>query len=83
VSEMTRKGMTLVALMTMLAAGVAFGEDYGTCYGAYRSSGLAEQQMRFEEFRDLYRDTLCTWGGNYQDGDRTRDTASQSLPGKE
>ena len=38
-SEMTTKGVALVALMTMLAVGLAFGEDYGPCYHAYRSSG--------------------------------------------
>ena len=55
---MTRKVVALVALMTMLAVGVAFGEDYGPCYGAYRQSGLTEQQMTFDQFRRFYGDTL-------------------------
>jgi hypothetical protein len=63
VSEMTRKGVALVALMTLLAVGVAFGEDYGPCYDAYRSSGLTEQQMTFDQFHSLYADTLCAPSG--------------------
>jgi hypothetical protein len=59
VGEMTRKGVALVALMMMLAAGVAFGEDYGPCYDAYRSSGLTAQQMTFDQFRQFYGDALC------------------------
>jgi hypothetical protein len=64
VSEMTRKGVALVALMTMLAAGVAFGGDYRPCYDAYRSSGLTAQQMTFDQFRRFYGDTLCARGGH-------------------
>jgi hypothetical protein len=44
---------------TMLAASIAFGEDYGPCYEAYRTSGLTEQQMSFDEFRAIYSDTIC------------------------
>jgi hypothetical protein len=64
VSEMTRKVMALVALMTMLAVGVAFGEDYGPCYEAYRSSGLTKQQMTFGQFHGFYADTLCAPDGH-------------------
>jgi hypothetical protein len=42
-NEMVRKWAALVVvLMTMLAADVAFGEDYRPCYGAYpdRPRGL-------------------------------------------
>lgn len=63
-SEMTRKGVALVAMMTMLAAGLAFGEDYGPCYGAYRQSGLTAQQMTFDQFRQFYGDTLCARDGH-------------------
>jgi hypothetical protein len=59
VSEMARRGAALVVLMTMLAAGVAFGEYHGPCYGAYLESGLTEQQMDFDRFRRFYADTLC------------------------
>jgi len=65
VNEVVRKWAALVVILaTMLAAGVAFGEDYGPCYEAYRSSMLTEQQMSFEEFRTLYSDTFCTRGGD-------------------
>jgi hypothetical protein len=64
VSEMTRKVVALVALMTMLAVGVASGEDYGPCYAAYRQSGLTEQQMTFDQFHGFYGDTLCAPDGH-------------------
>ena len=38
-------------------AHVAFGEDYRPCYGAYLESGLTEQQMSFDEFRESYAAT--------------------------
>ena len=63
-NEMVRKWAALVVvLMTMLAADVAFGEDYRPCYGAYLESGLTEQQMSFDEFRESYADTYCAKGG--------------------
>jgi len=66
VSEITTKVVALVALvalMTMLAVGLAFGEEYTPCYAAYRSSGLTEQQMTFDQFRWFYADTLCARNG--------------------
>ena len=71
---MTRKVVALVALMTMLAVGVAFGEDYGPCYGAYRQSGLTEQQMTFDQFRRFYGDTLCA-----REGELSGATAQQQV----
>ena len=62
-SETTTKGVALVALMTMLAVGVAFGEDYGPCYEAYRESSLTQQQMTFDKFRHFYSHTLCARDG--------------------
>jgi hypothetical protein len=47
----------------MLMSSVAFGEDHGQCYGAYLESGLTEQQMTFDQFRDFYADTLCARDG--------------------
>lgn len=54
-------------LVTMLAAGLTLGEDRGPCYEAYRSSGLSEQQMTFDQFHALYGETLCSpeGGGGY------------------
>ena len=46
-------------LVTMLAGGVALGEDYKPCYGAYQSSGLTQQQKTFDEFHAVYSDTIC------------------------
>ena len=55
-----RKWVVLgAALATMLAGAMAFGEDPTPCYEAYRTSGLTEQQMSFEEFGEFYGDTLC------------------------
>jgi hypothetical protein len=62
VSEMIRKGVVLVALLTMLAVGLAFGEDYDPCYEAYLESGLTQQQMSFDQFRHSYTNTLCAKG---------------------
>jgi hypothetical protein len=57
----TKKWIALGSvLMTLLAAGVALGEDYEPCYAAYRSSGLTEPQMPFKDFHELYSDTICT-----------------------
>ena len=81
-----KRWITLGALLvTMLAAGVALGEDRGPCYEACRSSGLTEQQMGFDQFHALYGETLCSpeGGGAYKDGDRAGEAASQTLPGKE
>ena len=64
-NERLRKWAALaVVLMTMLAANVAFGEDYGPCYMAYLESGLTEQQMTFDQFNHFYSDTLCARGGD-------------------
>ena len=55
-----RKWVVLgAALATMLAGAMTFGEDPTPCYEAYRTSGLTEQQMSFEEFGEFYGDTLC------------------------
>jgi hypothetical protein len=63
-NERLRKWTALVVvLMTILAADVVFGEDYGPCYGAYLESGLTEQQMSFDQFREFYSDTLCARDG--------------------
>lgn len=66
----------VVVLITMLAANVAFGEDYGPCYGAYLESGLTAQQMSFDDFRRFYADTLCT-----RDGDGLQATREGRVPG--
>ena len=52
-----------VTLAMMLSASLAFGEDVTPCYEAYRTSGLTQQQMTFEEFRGLYSDDVCTTSG--------------------
>lgn len=56
----SRKWKALATLLvTMFAAGVALGEDYEPCYVAYRSSGLTQHEMPFDEFHALYSDTIC------------------------
>ena len=47
----------------MLAAAAAFGETPTPCYEAYLASGLSQQQMGFEEFRELYGDGVCATSG--------------------
>jgi hypothetical protein len=37
--------------------------DPTPCYEAYLTSGLSQQRMTFEEFRDLYSDDLCAMSG--------------------
>ena len=49
-------------LATATAASVVFGEAPTPCYEAYRTSGLTQQQMSFEEFRDSYSDDICATG---------------------
>jgi hypothetical protein len=56
-----RKWIVLGAtLAIMLAGAMAFGEAPTPCQEAYLMSGLSEQQMSFEEFGELYSDTLCS-----------------------
>jgi hypothetical protein len=70
-NERLRKWAALaVVLMTMLAADVAFGNEYGPCYGAYLESGLTQQQMTFAQFRQFYGDTLCARGGDGSEAKR-------------
>ena len=70
-------------LATMLAVGIASGKDYGACYEAYRSSGLTQQQVSFDEFHKLYADTLCAQDSLYQGNDSVGEAASRTLPGKD
>ena len=60
----TGKWVTLGAIVaTMLAAAAAFGETPTPCYEAYLASGLSQQQMGFEEFRELYGDGVRATSG--------------------
>lgn len=60
----TRRRVALgVVLAAATAASLAFGEDPTPCYEAYRTSGLTQEQMDFEEFRDRYSDDVCATGG--------------------
>jgi hypothetical protein len=57
-------------LATATAASVVFGEAPTPCYEAYRTGGLTQQQMSYEEFRDSYSDDVCATGerANTRDG---------------
>ena len=56
----TRKWVALGAtLVVMLVGAVTSGGDLSRCEQAYLESGLNEQQMSFEEFSELYSDSLC------------------------
>jgi hypothetical protein len=57
--DMAIKTRKWVAWGSILATSIAFGEDYGPCYEAYRTSGPTEQQMSFDEFRAFYSETIC------------------------
>lgn len=59
----TRRVALTSTLVVVLASSLAFGEDPTPCYEAYWASGLAHQQMGFEEFRELYGDGVCAAGG--------------------
>ena len=60
-----RKATALaVALTGMLVSGAALGHDPRPCHEAYLQSGLSEQQMTFDHFRDSYADTLCAPEGH-------------------
>jgi len=50
-------------LVVVLASSLAFGEDPTPCYEAYWTSGLAQQQMGFDEFLELHSDGVCAAGG--------------------
>jgi len=64
VQTKTRKWVALGAVVaTMLAAAAAFGETPTPCYEEYLASGLSQQQMAFEEFRELYGDGVCATSG--------------------
>jgi hypothetical protein len=52
-----------VVLLALLTGSAAFGEDRGSCYEAYLQRGLTQQQLTFDEFHDLYVDTLCSPDG--------------------
>lgn len=64
-------------LATASAASLAFGEDPTPCYEAYRTGGLTQQQMGFEEFRDGYSDDVCATGGRDDPPDGQRDERSE------
>lgn len=55
----TRERVALGVLATAAAASLVFGENPTPCYEAYRTSGLTEEQMDLEEFRDRYSDDVC------------------------
>jgi hypothetical protein len=63
-AKKARKSAALgAAVATMLTAALAFGEEPTRCREAYLASGFTQQQMGFEEFRELYSDSICTPGG--------------------
>lgn len=54
------KRLVLGATLVMaFAASLAFGEHPTPCHEEYLASGLAQQQMGFGEFRELYGDDVC------------------------
>jgi hypothetical protein len=65
------------ALATASAASLVFGEAPTPCYEAYRTSGLTQQQMSFEEFRDSYSDDVCATGGRDETPDGQKDERSE------
>ncbi len=59
------------------AASLVFGEPPTPCYEAYRTSGLTQQQMSFEEFRDSYSDDVCATGGRDEPPDGQKNESSE------
>ena len=68
IEKMRKWAALVVVLIAILAANIAFGEDYGPCYGAYLESGLTEQQMTFDQFREFYAGTLCAHAADSMKG---------------
>jgi hypothetical protein len=54
-----KKWMVLGATLVLFVAAMVFGETPTPCYEAYLMSGLNEQQMSFEEFREAYGESVC------------------------
>jgi hypothetical protein len=81
-----RKWLVLGALvLTALLAGSIYGEEHTPCEQAYLESSLTQQQMSFDEFRELYADTLCAPGSDVarQGYSRVGEAAAQTPRGKE
>jgi hypothetical protein len=81
-----RKWVVLGALvLTALVAGSTYGEERTPCEQAYLESGLTQQQLSFEEFRELYADSLCAPGGDLarRSGYRVGEATSQTSRGGE
>ncbi len=59
-----RKWVALGATLAVMVVGaVTSGGDLTRCEQAYLASGLTEQQMGFEEFRELYSADVCATSG--------------------
>jgi hypothetical protein len=59
-----RKWVALGATLAVMVIGaVTFGGEPTRCEQAYLASGLTEQQMGFDEFRQLYGGDVCTKSG--------------------
>jgi hypothetical protein len=86
VTTEARKWVVLGALvLTVLVTGSTYGEEHTPCEQAYLESGLTQQQMSFEEFREFYADTLCAPGDELarQDDYRVGEAAPGMPRGKE
>jgi hypothetical protein len=60
-----REWMALVVTLAMLlAAATGYRPTTTPCQEAYLMSGLSEQQMSFEEFREFHSGSVCVRGGD-------------------
>ncbi len=51
-----------VVLAGMLVASIFFGEQHSPCYDLYLGSGLSQENVSFERFREFYEGTVCESG---------------------
>ncbi|MGH3144185.1 MAG: hypothetical protein ACRDTR_00110 [Rubrobacter sp.] len=52
-----------VVFAGMLVASILLGEQHSPCYDLYLGSGLSQETVSFESFRELYDETLCAPNG--------------------
>ena len=60
--------LLVLGIAVMLAASVAFGRDADPCREVYLASGLSQQQVTFDEFREISGDQTCAPHVGVQDG---------------
>ena len=53
-----------VVLAGMLVASILFGEQHSPCYDLYLGSGLSQENVSFERFREFYDGTICKPSGS-------------------